>query len=214
MGRRGGARRRAIVSRIGSACLTGIVALIGCGGQPTETGGIRPAGADGAVDAGVARDGGDGDAASLADGGGAASDPFAAAPICTSGVTWTRGNHGSAVMNPGRACIACHAANDGPPFTIAGTVYPTGHEPDLCDGAADAKDVSVTITGADGLTITLTPNEAGNFYSATRLKLPLQATITDQGRARTMAVGQSSGDCNGCHTQAGDSGAPGRIVLP
>jgi mono/diheme cytochrome c family protein len=74
--------------------------------------------------------------------------------------------------------------------------------------------VSVTITGADGLTITLTPNEAGNFYSATRLKLPLQATITDQGRARTMAVGQSSGDCNGCHTQAGDSGAPGRIVLP
>src|SRR6185369_17553767 len=104
-----------------------------------ETGGIQPSGSDGAVDVGVAS-GADGrDAGTAADSGaGAAPDPFAAAPTCTSGMTWTRGDHGSSVMNPGRACLACHAANHGPAFTIAGTVYPTGHEPDLCDGAADS----------------------------------------------------------------------------
>jgi hypothetical protein len=196
---------------VGVACLFGIAALIGCGGAPTETVGIRPSGS---VDAGVASDGSGPDAGTAVDSGGAGPDPFAAAPTCSSAMTWTRGDHGSAVMNPGRACLACHAANHGPAFTIAGTVYPTGHEPDLCDGAGDASSASITVTGADGLAVTLTPNAAGNFYSATPLKLPLQARISYQGRERAMSVGQASGDCNGCHTQAGDSGAPGRIVLP
>jgi hypothetical protein len=188
----------------GSVFLWGVVAVIGCGGAPTEMGGTLPSsGADAAVDAGGA-----------GDAGGAAPDPFAAAPICTSGMTWTRGDHGSSVMNPGRACIDCHTANDGPAFAIAGTVYPTGHEPDLCDGAGSTKDLIVTITGADGATLMVTPNEAGNFYSATRIKLPLRAKVSSAGRERTMTVGQSSGDCNSCHTQAGASGAPGRILLP
>ena len=48
---------------------------------------------------------------------------------------WTGGNRGSADMNPGRACITCHSTMNGPSLTIAGTVYPTAHEPDLCNGA-------------------------------------------------------------------------------
>ena len=47
-------------------------------------------------------------------------------PTCTSGRTWRGGNEGSPEMNPGMACIQCHAASDeGPRFSIAGTVYPT-----------------------------------------------------------------------------------------
>jgi len=29
-----------------------------------------------------------------------------------------------------------------------------------------------------------------------------------------MTAPQTSGDCNGCHTQTGANGAPGRITLP
>ena len=92
-------------------------------------------------------------------------DPLGATPTCTSGTTWTGGNQGSAVMNPGRACISCHAGNgEAPQFTIAGTVYPTGHEPDLCNGANGTNGARVVIVDAANRTMTLTPNAAGNFY--------------------------------------------------
>jgi len=32
--------------------------------------------------------------------------------------------------------------------------------------------------------------------------------------ASAMSALQTTGDCNGCHTEAGASGAPGRIQLP
>jgi hypothetical protein len=135
-------------------------------------------------------------------------------PICTSGSTWTQGNHGSSNMNPGRACLACHVTMDGPPLTFAGTTYPTAHEPDLCNGADGADGARVVITGADGNTLTLTPSASGNFDSATNVMLPFTAKVTYQGRTRAMTTMQTSGDCNACHTQTGASGAPGRIVLP
>ena len=38
-------------------------------------------------------------------------------------------------MRPGHACITCHTQEDeGPVFAFAGTVYPTGHEPNECYG--------------------------------------------------------------------------------
>jgi hypothetical protein len=146
---------------------------------------------------------------------GAVTDPFAAAPACTSGLTWTRGNHGDEDMNPGRACIDCHSQNaDAPKLSIAGTLYPTGHEPDLCDGVSPSSGAQITITGADGATLTLSPNAAGNFRSQSKIVLPLRAKVTYMGRERVMATAQSTGDCNSCHTQDGANGAPGRIVLP
>jgi hypothetical protein len=142
------------------------------------------------------------------------SDPFATAPTCTSGTMWTKGNHGSHEMNPGRACIACHSTMNGPDLTIAGTVYPTAHEPDLCYGADGSNDVRVVITGADGQTVALTPVLSGNFSVTTKVLTPFTAKVTYQGRERAMTAPQTSGDCNGCHTQAGANGAPGRITLP
>ena len=144
-----------------------------------------------------------------------APDPLGAGPTCTSGSTWTGGNNGSAVMNPGRACISCHAGNgEAPQFTIAGTLYPTGHEPDLCNGANGTNGARVVIVDAANRTVTLTPNAAGNFTYTGTVATPYTAKVTFQGRERIMPVAQTSGDCNSCHTQNGTSGAPGRITLP
>jgi cytochrome c5 len=147
--------------------------------------------------------------------GGGTVDPLGVTPRCTSGTTWTGGNEGSAVMNPGRACISCHAGEEeAPRFTIAGTLYPTGHEPNLCNGVNGTTGARVVIVDAANRTVTLTPNAAGNFTYTGAITPPYTAKVTDQGRERIMPVAQTSGDCNSCHTQTGANGAPGRITLP
>ena len=137
-------------------------------------------------------------------------------PVCTSGKTWTGGDRGSADMNPGAACIGCHASTLGeaPLFSIAGTLYPTIHEPDLCYGAPATAGAQVVITGADGHTLTLSPTAAGNFYSQTAVKTPYSAKVVTAGGERAMTATQTTGDCNSCHTQNGANNAPGRIMLP
>jgi len=185
-----------------------LVVIMGCGDLGESTTNPPPAiSTDGPGGAGGAPGGAGGT-------GGAAPDPFAAAPTCTSGTTWTEGNHGSSHMNPGRACIACHSTNDGPALTIGGTVYPTAHEPDLCYGENGSSGVQVVITGADGQTLTLTPGSSGNFDWGGTVAMPYNAKVTYMGRERAMTGKQITGDCNGCHTQAGANGAPGRILLP
>jgi hypothetical protein len=151
-------------------------------------------------------DGGAGDA------GGGIADPYATPVVCTSKTMWTRGNNGS--MRPGEACNACHSLGEGPLFALGGTVYPTAHEPDDCNGGTVATMARVVITGADGQMITLTPNGAGNFSYQGALAKPYSAKLTYMGRERAMIATQSSGDCNGCHTEAGAMMAPGRIMLP
>jgi hypothetical protein len=145
-----------------------------------------------------------------------APDPFSVAPTCTSNQTWSLGDQGSPVMDPGKACISCHATTGGeaPSFTIAGTVYPTAHEPDLCNGANGTNGALVVITGADGKSFSLAPNAAGNFSWTGTLAKPFQAKVTYMGRERDMSTAQTSGDCNSCHTQSGTMSAPGRIILP
>lgn len=150
-------------------------------------------------------------------GGSTGPDPFSVAPICTSGKTWSGGGEGSASMDPGRACIGCHASTGGeaPSFAIAGTLYPTGHEPDLCDGTnGQTTGAKVVITDAQGKVITLAPNAAGNFTYRGSVAAPFQAAVTYMGRERRMASPPPNGDCNSCHTANGTMDAPGRIVLP
>ncbi len=145
-------------------------------------------------------------------------DPFSAPPICTSGTSWNRGNRESPKMNPGKACIACHQTNrEAPRFLAAGTVYPTAHEPDLCNAPSDVvAGAVVELTAADGVVRRLPVNSVGNFYleGTSGLTKPYRARLLYQGRVRAMATPQQDGDCNGCHTQSGINGAPGRIVLP
>jgi hypothetical protein len=169
-------------------------------------------GAASAGDGGVATADGGG----VTDGGGIGGvDPFAAAPVCTSKTMWTRGNNGSGSMNPGLACIACHATNGAPKFALAGTLFPTAHEPDRCNGQNGNTGARVVITGANGQIVTLTPNSAGNFYYQGTVAKPYTAKVTYMGRERAMAQMQTSGDCNTCHTQNGGATlAPGRIIIP
>jgi mono/diheme cytochrome c family protein len=116
-------------------------------------------------------------------------------------------------MHPGDACIACHGRSGGeaPRFNIAGTVYPTGHEPVDCNGTNQAQ---IVITDKNGQSITLTPNAAGNFFASSALAFPITAKVVAGGKERVMATPQTSGDCNACHTQDGAMMAPGRVTLP
>lgn len=143
-----------------------------------------------------------------------AGDPLNAPPACTSGRRWAFGNAGSALMNPGLACIACHDTEPrAPGFTAAGTVYPTGHEPDLCNAPGEQAAV-IELHDATGRVAMVSPNSAGNFYYQGALTLPLTASIHYMGRTREMTTPATSGDCNSCHTQDGTMSAPGRITLP
>ena len=178
-------------------------------------GGTAGRGGAGGV-AGTTGRGGTGGGAGSGSGGttGAGGDPFTVAPKCTSGTMWTQANRGSTEMNPGKACITCHSTMNGPSLTIGGTVYPSAHEPDLCNGANGSNGARVVITGADGAVLTLTPGASGNFNSRTRVMTPFKAKVTYMGRERAMNAAQTSGDCNACHTQNGTNSAPGRILLP
>lgn len=142
-------------------------------------------------------------------------DPYATATVCTSKSTWTRGDRGSTSMHPGVACIDCHDSDRGPSYVAAGTVYPTAHEPDDCNGSNDAS-LQVVITDKNGKTYTQTVNSVGNFYfsSRTTIATPYTAKIVSGSKSRAMQTAQTDGDCNKCHTEKGTEKAPGRLMAP
>jgi mono/diheme cytochrome c family protein len=145
-------------------------------------------------------------------------DPYDAPPVCSSDNYWTGGTSGSPWMMPGRACIACHRTTNGhgPRFTVAGTVFPTAHEPDKCYGVPAATGAKVIITDANGLELPPIPVSAGGNFNViwTSLAVPYRAKVVVGDSERVMLTPQTNGDCNGCHTQAGAEGARGRILLP
>jgi hypothetical protein len=141
-------------------------------------------------------------------------DPLGAAPTCTSQTTWNGGTNGSSNMEPGRACITCHIQEGGPSFNVGGTVYPTGHEPDDCNGSA-AGGAVVTVTDSKGVSASFVASStSGNFHGSAQLTFPITARVTFNGKTRAMSTAVPTGDCNSCHTQNGASSAPGRITLP
>jgi hypothetical protein len=148
-----------------------------------------------------------------------AGNPYATPEVCTSGMMWTGGNSGSADMHPGGACDTCHklgGSASGYEFDIAGTVYPTAHEPDDCNGVAGA---TIVITDAKGAAHTITVNSAGNFYHFDYLGVgaiatPYTAKVVMGTAERPMLTPQTSGDCNSCHTESGTLNAPGRVMTP
>jgi hypothetical protein len=150
----------------------------------------------------------------------AGPNPFDAPPQCTSN-TFSNVKEGAA-MKPGMGCVSCHdGSGDAPKLLVGGTAYATPHEPDKCNAQVEmGPDVStavVEITDKNGVVLQLAVNSVGNFYRAASkgaLALPYTAKIKYNGGERAMGSPQMSGDCNGCHTQAGSNGAPGRVLLP
>jgi hypothetical protein len=136
---------------------------------------------------------------------------FVASEVCASGLAWTGGDKESPNMHPGAACIKCHHDQEGPSFQIAGTVFPG---PGLDDDCFGSFGVEVLVTGADGKSVKMSTTESGNFYTELPVKMPYRAEVIVGDKRNTMVSEQSNGDCNSCHTVKGESGAPGRIVLP
>jgi len=149
---------------------------------------------------------------------GSTPKPDAASPVasvCTSNVFWS-GNTRGPSMQPGRACISCHEAQeDDPVVWVGGTVYPTLHEPDGCYGI-NGGGATVVITA--GRVVNLAVGPTGNFSlsaeTSANLTMPYQAKVVRNGVTRAMGSPQSTGNCNGCHTENGANGAPGRILVP
>jgi hypothetical protein len=134
---------------------------------------------------------------------------------CTSGVM-NPGGGSLETMNPGMPCISCHAANEGPSFQIAGTVYSSASDPDQCAGV-DGGGVQVIIVDANGQTYSLGVNSVGNFYYPVgpgTIAFPIAVSVAAQGAQRSMSAQPMSGDCNSCHTEDGANGAPGRVMAP
>lgn len=154
----------------------------------------------------------------------AGCDPYDTPVVCSSGAQWQLGDP-LVNMNPGRKCVGCHMVSGGPPLAVGGTVYPTAHEPDDCRGSDGAGAVTVEIVDAAGATHALPVNGVGNFWlkasDAPSFKPPFSARVVGPSGAREMKDQQKDGDCNACHSTAGDNTdktqskkAPGRIVLP
>ncbi len=140
--------------------------------------------------------------------------------VCTSGQYWTLGNTKSASMQPGIACRSCHitlGTAGSKDFDISGTVYPTAHEPDNCNGIGGT--MTVVITDANKTDHVLTVNAVGNFYNDDalgflKIPVPYTAKVVSGTNTRPMITAQTNGDCNSCHTEAGTLSAPGRIMAP
>jgi hypothetical protein len=135
-------------------------------------------------------------------------DPLTVRSQCTSGLRRDPNESEGEGMMPGHACNACHAeANassgegDAPIFAYAGTVYPTGHEPDNCMGAG-AEGAWVVVSDAGGAVHRSKINPSGNFLlEGAALAFPIRAKVMRDGKVREMKDAQDSGDCNRCHTE-------------
>ena len=157
------------------------------------------------------------------DAGKEASSPPPAESVCTSGVTADPEVFGP-IMRPGHACISCHASQSGPSFAAAGTVFPSAFEPNGCNGSpGSTAGLKVLIIDANGVMRSLPVNNAGNFLSpafladggaATPIAKPYKALVVRGNHIREMKGTQTETDCNGCHTERGKNGAPGRIMAP
>ncbi len=189
-----------------------------CGGDVPEA--DVDAGARDAFAPGAPSDAGD--AGEVADADAGADPAFTGPTVCSSGRTGT--NQVGFDMLPGQACNACHRTR-ATRFLMgfAGTVYPTGHEPDTCVGVdGEARGTRVVVTDAKGQELALPVRASGNFAallrepSVTRLSGPFSIRVEEAGRVRRMqrTLVAGEGDCNACHTERGTNGAPGRIAAP
>jgi hypothetical protein len=147
-------------------------------------------------------------------GGDAGRDAGPVTVTCSSATYWDTSAPSSEYMHPGKTCIACHSAQGGPAYVIAGTVYPTMHEPDDCNGVdGTATSMTILIIDAAGVTHTIPVDESGNFKRVTSVPLPYRATVISGGNVREMRTPQFDGDCNGCHSTLGNK-SPGRVMAP
>lgn len=126
---------------------------------------------------------------------------------------WLPAAFPSSFMATGQPCLECHDRPMGSAegMTVAGTVFDRLRTADGCQGV---EDVRIVVSDAEGRTIELHSNFAGNFYTSREVAFPITARLEVDGWVRRMGVRVDHGDCNRCHTAGGAEMAPGRIVTP
>jgi len=136
--------------------------------------------------------------------------------LCATKAVWSHGDSESPLMHPGWTCIDCHTSGgEGPRYTIAGTVFPKYNELNDCNGSnGTTAGLSVVITDKNGASFSLPVNSVGNFFTRQAVAMPFTAKVVSPAGELAMTTPQTNGDCNSCHAQVGNSGAPGRIVAP
>jgi hypothetical protein len=156
--------------------------------------------------------------------------------VCYSGLRWIGEKRGDPEMFPGRDCVGCHLANDGPPLAIGGTLYPYVLSAPAVFAAQSGTDCfgvegyTLTITDADGQEFPVTTNRAGNFYvegNPDDFAKPFSVRIKDWDTHdpdkplgdTPMGTKPSYGGCANCHTPgkelvAPDPDHPDRTVFP
>jgi hypothetical protein len=114
---------------------------------------------------------------------------------------------GGGEHNAGQACIACHEADGGPRFTLAGTLY------DDVAGTAPIAGATIIVTDANGATTDLVTQQNGNFWTNEPLVFPVHVAASACPDTVPMIGAITTGDCSagGCHA-AGS--ATGRVHLP
>ena len=140
--------------------------------------------------------------------------PSGEAGACANGQAGLLGAIPGATMAPGTACVSCHVSTNAKALGIGGTVYQSPHEADECIGVS--QNIKVVITDSAGQTHDLAVNSSGNFsdMSVIAISSPYTAAVVGPGGSRPMIAKITNGDCNSCHTAAGASNAPGRIMAP
>lgn len=121
---------------------------------------------------------------------------------------------------PGQPCLVCHdgAMGDPPRFNIAGTVYRTQGALLASEGA------TVSLVDADGSSIQLATNAAGNFYATPAEydpTFPIQVTVEGSGgqvtRMETLVEGngtvEPNGGCASCHFDPQGPNSPGHVCI-
>jgi len=109
------------------------------------------------------------------------------------------------MMKPFTDCLGCHGNGEGKAWSVAGTWR---------------KGVTVTVVDANGKSVSMRGNDAGNFYTREGLLFPL--TVTVDGKPMASSTGGATiplgyGGCNACHyaetVTVGPDMAPGAPCL-
>ncbi len=176
----------------GSASVTGGSASV-TGGAPSATGGTATGGtATGGTATGGTATGGTATGGTPT-GGTATGGTNNCIPAATPGPSG---------MNPGQACLGCHASAVQPNFKLAGTLYDTVSGTNAVSGA------TVTVTDSNSAVTTLVSGTSGNFYSNAAFAFPVSVSVSKCPDTVSMSSKPSTGDCNSCH------GTSFRIHLP
>lgn len=106
-------------------------------------------------------------------------------------------------MRPGENCASCHN------FSVSGTIFPKA----TSSAGSGLSGASIVITGADGKTVTLSSNGAGNFYTSSSIKFPAKAELVKGANKMAMTQQLTNGECASCHSSSPSGGAPGRLYV-